>query len=472
MLNGLFNTSSLSQQATSSESLTDYFSKKPYNLIKPNFSSLILKENQFIPKTKGVLKEAKKKEMETPMKKPDINFFKPVKIIGRDLFGAKQSKILSKKINLGEFEKKVFSEKNYDRNDVEDISLFCKNFKMQEYEYEFNKNLNEEKSGLEIDIINNSKNNYLMENNFIIIKTLFESKYDVIYKVKEKDTNKIFCIKKISEKSNKNNFYNLQTTLEDIQKDNKDWSLGKTFCIKYINFWIENRNYNMITEDVNYLNKNMYILTDYYNKGDILDYLEHLEKNNYKFCSEYYWDLFFEMIIGLLYIHSKGYIHFDIKPTNFLVDNEGFILLNDFGLSHKVEELSYLNDIKEGDSKYISKELFQCFDNLSLKKINNKTDVFSLGLTFLEIIAKIELPSNGQLWKDLRDFGNDIINNKIRTNSNISNTEDFLNLIKKMILPVNKRPSLIELIKGTQELNKRYELLKNNNYKKKVTCNI
>ena len=95
MLNGLFNTSSLSQQATSSESLTDYFSKKPYNLIKPNFSSLILKENQFIPKTKGVLKKKKKKEMETPMKKPDINFFKPVKIIGRDLFGAKQSKILS-----------------------------------------------------------------------------------------------------------------------------------------------------------------------------------------------------------------------------------------------------------------------------------------------------------------------------------------------------------------------------------------
>ena len=172
------------------------------------------------------------------------------------------------------------------------------------------------------------------------------------------------------------------------------------------------------------------------------------------------------MIIGLLYIHNKGYIHFDIKPTNYLVDDEGFIILNDFGLSHKEKELSYLDDIIEGDSKYISKELFECLDSISLKKINNKTDIFSLGLTILEIIAKIELPSNGQLWKDLRNSGSDILSNKIFVNSNISDIEDFLKLIKKMIKPVNERPSLMELINETSELNKRYELLKRKSYKK------
>ena len=172
------------------------------------------------------------------------------------------------------------------------------------------------------------------------------------------------------------------------------------------------------------------------------------------------------MIIGLLYIHNKGYIHFDIKPTNYLVDDDGFIILNDFGLSHKEKELSYLDDIIEGDSKYISKELFECLDSISLKKINNKTDIFSLGLTILEIIAKIELPSNGQLWKDLRNSGSDILSNKIFVNSNISDIEDFLKLIKKMIKPVNERPSLMELINETSELNKRYELLKRKSYKK------
>ena len=89
----------------------------------------------------------------------------------------------------------------------------------------------------------------------------------------------------------------------------------------------------------------------------------------------------------------------------------------------------------------------------------------------MEIIAKIELPSNGQLWKDLRTSGDDILSNKTFINSNISDIEDFLILIKKMIKPVNERPSLIDLINETSELNKRYELLKRNAYKKKLVFN-
>ena len=40
-----------------------------------------------------------------------------------------------------------------------------------------------------------------------------------------------------------------------------------------------------------------------------------------------------------------------------------------------------------------------------------------------------------------------------------------------MIKPVNERPSLMELINETSELNKRYELLKRNAYKKKLVFN-
>ena len=466
MLQDLKTISSSSEKTANSESVSNPGSKNSLNLIKPDFSPIILKENKFIPKTIGAYKTKKKFELESPLKTPNMNFFKPMEVIGRDLFGVKKNEVSGKKLNFGEFEQKVFSEKNHDIND------FCKNFKMKEYEYEFNKNFIEEKKGLEKEIINDKICDNRMENNFIIKKTLVQNKFDAIYQVKEKDTKKIYCIKKISEKTNKNNFKILQTTLEDIQKENKDWILPKTFCMKYIDFWIENKNYNMIKEDTNYLNKNIYILTEYYSKGDLIDYLEQLEKNNFVFTPDFYWDIIFEMIIGLLYIHNKGYIHFNIKPTNFLVDDEGFIKLNDFGLSHKEIDLSYLNDIVEGDPKYISKELFECLDSISLKKINNKTDIFSLGLTILEIIAKIELPSNGQLWKDLRNSGSDILSNKIFVNSNISDIEDFLKLIKKMIKPVNERPSLMELINETSELNKRYEFLKRKSYNKKLVFNF
>ena len=362
------------------------------------------------------------------------------------MFGAKKNQTSEKKLNLNLFGKKLLFENDND---------FFQNIEIIENDY--NKNCIEEKRGTDKYTIKNTFRDNIVEHNFIILKTLIQDKFDAVYQVKEKESNKIFCLKRISENSNKNNFNILPTTLDDIQKENEDWVFPKTFCMMHIDYWID---------DINYLNKNMYVLTEFYKRGDVMAYLEQLEKNNFVFTPEFYWDVIFEMIIGLLYIHSKGYIHFDIKPTNYLVDDDGFIILNDFGLSHKEKELSQLNDIKEGDSKYISKELFESLGNLSIQKINNKTDIFSLGLTFLEIIAKIELPLNGQLWRNLRDRGNDILSDKIFTNSNIFDVEHFLVLIKKMISPVDERPSLMELIKETPELNKRYKLLEIKKYQK------
>ena len=73
---------------------------------------------------------------------------------------------------------------------------------------------------------------------------------------------------------------------------------------------------------------------------------------------------------------------------------------------------------------------------------------------------------NGQLWRDLRNKGGNVINSSIFINANIVEIENFFILIKKMIAPVDDRPNLIELIKETNELNKRYVMLEKNNYKK------
>ena len=81
---------SLQKKITSSEPVSNPTSQKFSNLIKPDFSPLILKENKFIPKTIGAYKTKKKFELESPFKTPDMNFFIPMKIIGRDLFGVKK----------------------------------------------------------------------------------------------------------------------------------------------------------------------------------------------------------------------------------------------------------------------------------------------------------------------------------------------------------------------------------------------
>lgn len=433
--------------------------QKLKQLVKPDFSPIINIENKFGLKTNGSYKKRIKIEPESPIKTPSTNYLTPIKIEGKDLFGTKQDIQPCRKLNFDNIDKVCnFNNKIIDN----EMNNFLNKFNMND-DNNFTNNVNAKNNQYKNNNIIKECNNR-MENEFEVKKIIYERKLDAVYVVKEKKTGKIFCIKKISKKSKKNNFNIIQTIFDDFKKNDNN-KIGEKFCIKYLDFWIENENYDLLNEDINYGNKNLYILLEYYKYGDILDYLEKLEKNNFKFTNDFYWDMIFEMIIGLLFFHKMGYIHFDIKPTNFIVDNNGYIKLNDFGLSHKIEELSFIDDINEGDSTYISKELFKSNDKESLSNIDNRCDVFSLGLSFLEIMAKIYLPHNGKLWKDIRE-DNFIMPNEFLNNWNIEDNVQFLNLIKQMISPVNKRPTLIELIHQFPELNKRYELLNKNKYEK------
>lgn len=43
------------------------------------------------------------------------------------------------------------------------------------------------------------------------------------------------------------------------------------------------------------------IKQEYCKYGDLLDFLEKLEENNFSFTPEFYWDIIFEMICVILY---------------------------------------------------------------------------------------------------------------------------------------------------------------------------
>ena len=74
--------------------------------------------------------------------------------------------------------------------------------------------------------------------------------------------------------------------------------------------------------------KQMYILSNYYCFGNLKDFLMKINLN-----IDYYWDIIFEMIISIAFIHEIGYIHLDVKPSNYLVNELGELLLNDFSMS-------------------------------------------------------------------------------------------------------------------------------------------
>ena len=44
----------------------------------------------------------------------------------------------------------------------------------------------------------------------------------------------------------------------------------------------------------------------------------------------------YDILQGLQFVHSKGYIYGDLKPSNILVNEYGTLLLCDFGLAKRV----------------------------------------------------------------------------------------------------------------------------------------
>ena len=486
--------------------------KKHSNLVKPDFSPIFEKQNKFGYKTFGSYKKPKYKEPESPIKSP--NFKSSVKMKGVNLFGTKvvedngeydffkklnfddcvddKNSFLGRK-NVGtNINKENKGEKNrfnmlLERCEEEDEDYFNlgidnhfnkstqnTGIEIEEEKEEKNKNIYEidkvqnkfnKKGGIRKCSINIENNIELLktgkfEGEFVQLKTLKNDKFSKIYKVKRIKTKEILCIKKIVKTSPKSNIDNLKKITYDFK--NNIHNILSRFCVQTIEFWIEKEEFKQFSE-LNFCNKNLYLLSDYFENGDIFDYLEHLEKIKFIFKEEFYWDLVFEMIMGLLFVHECGYIHIDIQPGNFLVNAEGYLRLNDFSLAIKKSDLPYLDDIIEGDSRYISKELFH-FDKKS-EKINEKTDIFSLGLTLLELIAKIELPYNGELWHKLRDE-NFQITESFFDKCNIQNHKEFMILISQMILPFEKRPNLKEIINYFPELQKRYEKLYFGKYNK------
>ncbi|XP_043238058.1 membrane-associated tyrosine- and threonine-specific cdc2-inhibitory kinase-like isoform X3 [Amphibalanus amphitrite] len=109
------------------------------------------------------------------------------------------------------------------------------------------------------------------------------------------------------------------------------------------------------------------------------------------------WAYMVDLLLAIKHLHDNQLVHLDIKPENIFVMREGYCKLGDFGL---VMDLSGSRDLDdsdamEGDPKYMAPELMT-------GRFSAAADVFSLGLTLLELACDLELPAGAAGWHQLR----------------------------------------------------------------------
>lgn len=92
---------------------------------------------------------------------------------------------------------------------------------------------------------------------------------------------------------------------------------------------------------------------------------------------------FWEILMGIEYLHLKGYAHRDIKPENILLNASGTLKISDFGLSNFLLPGRFLKT-QCGSPNYAAPELIS-----GEKYCGTEADVWSLGVVLYALTSNI-----------------------------------------------------------------------------------
>ncbi len=88
-----------------------------------------------------------------------------------------------------------------------------------------------------------------------------------------------------------------------------------------------------------------------------------------------------QILDGIGYAHEYGVVHRDIKPSNILINEDGRVKINDFGIAHiESSELTQIGDLL-GTPHYMSPE--QCLGT----EIDGLADLFSIAVIAYELLT-------------------------------------------------------------------------------------
>lgn len=131
----------------------------------------------------------------------------------------------------------------------------------------------------------------------------------------------------------------------------------------------------------------LYIQMEFCENNTLLNLIERGLPSN---PSEY-WRLFRQILEAVSYIHSSGFIHRDLKPTNIFIDKSNNIKVGDFGLAKNSQFSSAVlknNQVAPKGNKDLSTVVgtfFYTANEVATGEYDEKIDMYSLGIIFFEM---------------------------------------------------------------------------------------
>ena len=129
-------------------------------------------------------------------------------------------------------------------------------------------------------------------------------------------------------------------------------------------------------------NQKLAVITELAPKGSLFDYLHKNSKTKNNLSLEFKNKITKQLVHTMAYIHSRGYVHRDLKTQNILLDKNLDMKLCDFGLTKLKSELNSGSGQFAGTPCYMAPELFD------RKFYDDKVDVFAFGTVVWEIYTQ------------------------------------------------------------------------------------
>lgn len=247
----------------------------------------------------------------------------------------------------------------------------------------------------------------LIGDNYKKLERIGEGGYGRVTKcslVNSTEEEKYYAIKKYF--MNRVNKLKIIKQIYSINKDQKK-EKNDTFVKDQYEF-IKNLNHSNIIKAIEYLEwkKNKYIVYDYH-PNDLTKLIKNKNLNWEEI--KIYAKQIFE---ALNYLHKKKIIHRDIKPDNFLIDENDKIILCDFDLARNFENKSQIKTKNTCTSYYKPPEIL-----VGSTTYDEKIDIWGAGCVIYEMIMKkplFEIQSEfGILFKVIEIVGSPNVRHEI-----------------------------------------------------------